>query len=402
MIYLLFSCGLMLSAVAAYYSIMGLIAIFSTAVIPIAIMGTALEVSKLVSASWLYRNWNTIPKLLKTYFTTAVVVLMILTSMGIFGYLSKAHLDQAVPTGDVVSKVAILDEQIKTEKDNINAARKQLTQLDSQVDQTLARTTDDRGADRSVQIRRSQAKERATLISEIQTSQAKIAKLNQERAPIASELRKVEAEVGPIKYIAALIYGDDNLDDTILEKSVRVVILMIVFVFDPLAVLLLIAANREMGNKRKEEDEEFEPVHITGTDNPIDFPKAVWQSNITTEIPEQEPNPAVWNSVVADLEKQVQQEEQTTIELAPIQAEPEMKGWMIQEPPKETPEEFKKVVKDYFHPEQPVAETMLYVNEEKEQDITFILDPKFDEQNPFAEKTAPPVRPNSRRKPTVE
>lgn len=397
----------MLSAVAAYYSIMGLIAIFSTAVIPIAIMGTALEVSKLVSASWLYTNWNNVPKLLKTYFTTAVVILMILTSMGIFGYLSKAHLDQAVPTGDVVSKVSILDEQIKTEKDNINAARKQLTQLDSQVDQTLARTTDDRGADRSVQVRRSQAKERSSLIAEIQTSQAKIAKLNQDRAPIASELRKVEAEVGPIKYIAALIYGNENLDDTILEKSVRVVILMIVFVFDPLAVLLLIAANREMINKRKEDEEEddgeYEPVHVhvTGTDNPIDFPKSVCVSTITTEIPEQESNPAVWNSVVVDLTKEMQQEE-TTIELAPILVEPDIKGWMIQKPPKETPEEFRKVVKDYFHPEQPVAETMLYVNEDREQDITFILDPKFDEQNPFAEKKAPAVRPNSRRKPSAE
>lgn len=406
MIYLLFSCGLMLSAVAAYYSIMGLIAIFSTAVIPIAIMGTALEVSKLVSASWLYTNWHTVPKLLKAYFTTAVVVLMILTSMGIFGYLSKAHLDQAVPTGDVVSKVSILDEQIKTEKDNINAARKQLTQLDSQVDQTLARTTDDRGADRSVQVRRSQAKERSALIAEIQTSQTKITKLNQDRAPIASELRKVEAEVGPIKYIAALIYGDDNLDDTILEKSVRVVILMIVFVFDPLAVLLLIAANREMSNRRKDDEqeddgEEYVPVHVTGTDNPIDFPKAVWTSTITTETPEQELNPAVWDSVVADLTKELHQEE-TTIELAPILVEPDTKGWLIQEPPKETPEEFRKVVKDYFHPEQPVAETMLYVNEDKEQDITFILDPKFDEQNPFAEKKAPAVRPNSRRKPTAE
>jgi hypothetical protein len=116
MTYLLFSCGLVLSAVAAYYSIMGLIAIFSTAVIPIAIMGSVLEASKLVSASWLYRNWNTAPKLLLTYFTTAVVVLMLLTSMGIFGYLSKAHLDQAVPTGDVVAKVAIIDEKIKTER----------------------------------------------------------------------------------------------------------------------------------------------------------------------------------------------------------------------------------------------------------------------------------------------
>jgi hypothetical protein len=415
MTYLLFSCGLMLSAVAAYYSVMGLIAIFSTAVIPIAIMGSVLEVSKLVSASWLYRNWNTIPKLLKTYFTTAVVVLMLLTSMGIFGYLSKAHLDQAVPTGDVASKIAILDEKIKTEKDNVDAARKAITQLDSQVDQTLARTTDDRGADRSVAIRRSQAKERANLLSEIQASQAKIAKLNEERAPIASELRKVEAEVGPIKYIAALIYGDDKLDDTLLEKSVRIVILMIVFVFDPLAVLLLIAANREILVKKPEEDDEeeyeYKGPHATGTDNPVDFPMVhtnphvtTWTSTTTYGEPEEEPNPAVWESVVSGLEKEPEEtKEETTIELAPINPEPDTKGWMIHEPPKETPEEFKKVVKDYFHPEEPIGETMLYVNEEPEREMTFVLDPKFDEQNPFMEKKpAPPVRPNSRRTPTDE
>lgn len=405
MTYLLFSCGLMLSAVAAYYSVMGLIAIFSTAVIPIAIMGSVLEVSKLVSASWLYRNWNTIPKLLKTYFTTAVVVLMLLTSMGIFGYLSKAHLDQAVPTGDVASKIAILDEKIKTEKDNVDAARKAITQLDSQVDQTLARTTDDRGADRSVAIRRSQAKERTNLLNEIQTSQAKIAKLNEERAPIASELRKVEAEVGPIKYIAALIYGDDKLDDTVLEKSVRIVILMIVFVFDPLAVLLLIAANREM--LVKPEDEEVEELTYPEIDPSmlkVDTQPTTWTSTTTTyEYPEpheEEPNPAVWNSMVAELQKEPQpeQQEETTIELAPINPEPEMKNsWLIQEPPKETPEEFKKVVKDYFHPEEPVGENMLYVNEEPEREITFVLDPVFNQKDPFDEKNVQVVLPDSRR-----
>ena len=410
MTYLLFSCGLMLSAVAAYYSVMGLIAIFSTAVIPIAIMGSVLEASKLVSASWLYRNWNDIPKLLKTYFTTAVVVLMLLTSMGIFGYLSKAHLDQAVPTGDVASKIAILDEKIKTEKDNVDAARKAISQLDSQVDQTLARTTDDKGADRSVAIRRSQAKERTNLLNEIQTSQAKIAKLNEERAPIASELRKVEAEVGPIKYIAALIYGDEKLDDTLLEKSVRIVILMIVFVFDPLAVLLLIAANREMMVKKPEDEEVVEEEEEQETQFPFPFvnpaavPPATWSFQTTETIePEQEPNPAVWNSVVAELEKEQEPQEETTIELAPINPEPDTNTWMIHEPPKETPEEFKKVVKDYFHPEEPVNETMLYVNEEPESEITFVLDPKFDETNPFMEKkTPPPVRPNSRRTPTEE
>ena len=187
--------------------------------------------------------------------------------MGIFGYLSKAHLDQAVPTGDVASKVAILDEKIKTEKDNVSAARRALQQMDAQVDQTIARTTDDKGAERSVQIRRGQQKERTALLADIGSAQARIARLNEERAPIASELRKVEAEVGPIKYIAALIYGD-NPDQNLLEKAVRIVILMIVLVFDPMAVLMLIAVNQTLSRK-----EENEPTTIPDQEAKDNFAK---------------------------------------------------------------------------------------------------------------------------------
>ncbi len=245
MTYLLFGVALSLSAVAAWYAIAGLVAIFAAAAIPIAIMGSLLEASKLVVASWLYRNWKEIPRLFKIYFFTALIVLMLLTSMGIFGFLSKAHLDQAVPTGDVVSKLNLIDEKIKIEKENINAARTAITQLDAQVNATLSRSDDTKGAERSIAIRRGQQNERTKLVNEIGASQAKIAKYNEERAPIASEVRKVEAEVGPIKYIAALLYAD-NPDEDILEKAVRVVILLIVFVFDPLAVLLLVAANWQM------------------------------------------------------------------------------------------------------------------------------------------------------------
>ncbi len=250
MTYLLFVTALGLSAVAAYYSIMGLVAIFAAAAIPIFIMGSLLEVSKLVVASWLYRSWKQIPRLMKVYFTTALVILMMLTSMGIFGFLSKAHLDQAVPTGDIAAKLSLIDEKIKTEKDNLNAARTELNQLDQQVNQTLNRTTDAAGADRSIAIRRGQQKDRARILNEIGTTQSKIAKLQEERAPIASEVRKVEAEVGPIKYIAQLIYGQEAQDADFLEKAVRIVILMIVSVFDPLAVLLLIAANWQMRNEK--------------------------------------------------------------------------------------------------------------------------------------------------------
>jgi hypothetical protein len=252
---LLFITALALSACAAYYSIMGLVAIFAAAVIPILIMGSLLEASKLVVASWLYRSWKEIPLLMKTYFTTALLVLMMLTSMGIFGYLSKAHLDQAVPSGDVAAKLSLIDEKIKTEKENLNANRKELNQLDVQVDQTISRTTDANGADRAISIRRGQQKDRARILNEIGQTQAKIAKLNEERAPIASEVRKVEAEVGPIKYIAAILYGD-NPDADLLEKAVRIVIMMIVAVFDPLAVLLLIAAS--WNSKKENEDKGLE------------------------------------------------------------------------------------------------------------------------------------------------
>ena len=251
MTYLLFAVALSLSAIAAYYAVMGLIAIFAAAVVPIAVMGTLLEVSKLTVASWLYQNWKGIPKLLKGYFTIALIVLMLLTSMGIFGFLSKAHLDQAVPSGDVASKLALIDEKIKTEKENINASRKELSQLDAQVDQTIGRTTDASGAERAIAIRRGQQKDRARILKDIGDSQAKVAKLNEERAPIASEVRKVEAEVGPIKYIAALIY-EESASEEVLEKAVRIVTIMIVLVFDPLAVLLLIAANWNLRNGIKQ------------------------------------------------------------------------------------------------------------------------------------------------------
>ena len=254
MTYLLFAVALSLSAIAAYYAVMGLIAIFAAAVVPIAVMGTLLEVSKLTVASWLYQNWKGIPKLLKGYFTIALIVLMLLTSMGIFGFLSKAHLDQAVPSGDVASKLALIDEKIKTEKENINASRKELSQLDAQVDQTIGRTTDASGAERAIAIRRGQQKDRARILKDIGDSQARVAKLNEERAPIASEVRKVEAEVGPIKYIAALIY-EENASEEILEKAVRFVIILIVLVFDPLAVLLLIAANWQLKNESDTKNE---------------------------------------------------------------------------------------------------------------------------------------------------
>ena len=234
-------CGLCLSAVAIYYSVAGLVSIFAAAVVPIIIMGTVLEVSKLVATVWLKQNWFIAPRAIKAYLLVAIFLLMFITSMGIFGYLSKAHMDQNLVSGDVSAKISIYDEKIKIAKENIDANRKALKQLDDAVDQVMGRSTTEAGADKAVAIRRSQQKERGRLLAEIEAEQKKISKLNEEAAPIRAEVRKVEAEVGPIKYIAALIYGD-NADNNMLESAVRWVIIMIVIVFDPLAVILLLAS----------------------------------------------------------------------------------------------------------------------------------------------------------------
>jgi hypothetical protein len=237
--------ALIISISAAYYSILGLTAIFAAAFWPIVILGSSLEVGKIVSTLWLHKYWHRAELQYKVYLCSAVAILMLLTSMGVFGFLSKAHTDQSLVSGDVIAKISIYDEKIKQARDNIDMSRKALAQMDAAVDQTMGRSTTEQGADKAAQLRRSQATERNRLLREIDTEQKKIQTLNDQRAPIAAEVRKVEAEVGPIKYIAALIYGD-NPEANVLEKSVRWVIILIVIVFDPLALTLLLAATKTL------------------------------------------------------------------------------------------------------------------------------------------------------------
>ena len=245
--------ALIISAIAAYYSIIGLAAIFSAAVIPIMIMGASLEVGKVTAAVWLKMYWERASLLYKFYLVPAVAFLMLLTSMGIFGFLSKAHSDQSLVSGDSMARVAIYDEKIKIARENIDANRKVLKQYDEAVDQVMGRSSDEKGADKAVSIRRSQQKERARLQAEIETEQKKISQLNEERAPLAAENRKIESEVGPIKYIAALIYGD-NPDQNVLERAVRLVIIIIVLVFDPLALVLILAAQQSIKWAKEERE----------------------------------------------------------------------------------------------------------------------------------------------------
>lgn len=266
--------ALTLSAIAAWYSVVGLTALFAAAVLPIIIMGGSLEVAKVVTTVWLHRYWDKCKWAMKTYLTGAVVVLALVTSMGIFGFLSKAHMDQGIPTGDVAAQIQLIEEKINIQKElivsertNIEAARKTLSQMDAQLTARLDRGDSEAGVERAVQIRAQQRRERTALNSEISAAQKRIEtynkeiqNLNLEKAPIAAKFRKIEAEVGPIKYIAALIYGD-NPDTATLERAVRWVIILLIFVFDPLALMLVIAAissyKWEFETKKEEKLEPF-------------------------------------------------------------------------------------------------------------------------------------------------
>ena len=260
--------ALLLSLVAAYYSVAGLTAIFSAAAIPVIIMGGSLELGKIAATVWLHNNWRRAGIMFKLYLIPAIAFLMVLTSMGIFGYLSKAHSDQSLVSGDVQSRIAIYDEKIKTARENIEANRKQLKQMDEAVDQVMGRSQDEKGADKAVSIRKAQSRDRSALAKDIETNQKLIAKLNDEAAPIRAEVRKVEAEVGPIKYIAAFIYGETN--EGLLEKAVTWVIILIVIVFDPLAVIMLLAAQMTFGWKKEEITPKYEPDDGPLTDEQVE------------------------------------------------------------------------------------------------------------------------------------
>jgi len=239
--------ALSLSAVAAYYSIVGLTAIFSGAFWSILIMGTILETAKVITTSWLYKNWRTAPALIRYYLSVAVVVLMFVTSLGIFGFLSKAHIETTSNVGAGIEMVSILDQKIETEKARITSSQRVLTQLDQSV-QTLMDAQRVRGENGAIALRNSQKPERDSMSQTIDEATDKLTVLMQEKSTITTEQRKIEVEVGPLKYIAQMIYGEVN--DDLMEKAVRYVIMTLIFVFDPLALLLLISAN--MGLAKEE------------------------------------------------------------------------------------------------------------------------------------------------------
>ena len=230
--------GIAISIIAAGYSIIGLATLFAGAAVPIIAMGSALEVGKLVAASWLYQNWNSdIPRLLKAYLFSAIIILIFITSIGIFGFLSKAHLDQVKPQSGNALNIQVLDKQINQQQVIIDRAEKTLNSLDKALDKYI----DMEYVSRGLKEREKQKPERDQLNKTINEATAKIVELNKSKSQIELEQIKIEAEVGPLKYVAELIYGEDAKSH--FDEAVRIIILILIFVFDPLAVLLLIAAN---------------------------------------------------------------------------------------------------------------------------------------------------------------
>jgi hypothetical protein len=235
--------ALSIAGIAAWFSIAGLVAIFAASPLSITIMAGALEVGKLITASWLYRNWRATGFLLKTYLTIAVIVLMLITSMGIFGYLSKAHLDQNASANSNSLQIQQLERQIGVQERTIRDAELVTEQLDTTV-QTLIEYDRIRGPTGAIATRESQAEERAQLNAAITGALAEIDVLQEKLLPLQQEKLEVELKVGPLKYVSELIYGESA--ETEIDRAVRLFILLLVFVFDPLAIMLVIAANKSL------------------------------------------------------------------------------------------------------------------------------------------------------------
>jgi len=275
--YLTLLVAFLLSGVAGYYSIVGLMAIFAGAQISIAIMGGVLEIAKLLVASWLYRNWKQAPVLIKTYLMFSLFVLMVITSTGIYGYLSKAHVESSANVQVVRTNISLIDVKIQTQKDKQERLNKQIQNLDKNLDALY----NSKNAIRGTSELNKQKSQRELLNKEIDEITKNIQSLELEKSTINQQLKTEELKVGPIRYVAELFFN--KADNDVLEKSIRYLIIIIVLVFDPLAILLIVAANLSL--KQKDEvvfnvpqKRKYKKVKIASTKDGKE-----WQNN-TAEI----------------------------------------------------------------------------------------------------------------------
>ena len=221
-----FLTAIALSGIAAFYSVVGLAQIFPGSFWPIILMGSVLEGAKLVTVSWLYNNWSVTVRIMRYYFLVSIFLLMGITSMGIFGYLSRAHIETNVEVGsnNVQLQTLIQQEKIVNER---------LTYL-------MQRAGDPATASKKID-------------KNIQEAQLELKSISEQKLPLLKVENKLMAEVGPIRYIAELLY--EKNDPSFIDKAVRFVIMIIIFVFDPLAILLLIASNQTFQRYKQAKEE---------------------------------------------------------------------------------------------------------------------------------------------------
>ena len=230
------SAGIAISAISAWYSIVGLTAIFAGAFWSIVIMGATLEIGKIVTATYLYRNWKSLSLLITTYFISAVMILMAITSMGTFGYLSKAHIEHTSDSQNIDAKLERIDQMITRERERIVRAERVQSQLDASINSLIEQKYVVVG----LEARRKQESERKDIAERIREYQTTIDKLTDEKIPLQQSMRDARREVGPIRYVAELIYGSS--DTELMERSIRGIIILLVLVLDPLAILLIMVS----------------------------------------------------------------------------------------------------------------------------------------------------------------
>ena len=244
----------LIAACAAYFSITGLAALFAAALVPVIIMATVLEFGKIGATFFLHRFWHDLPGQLKYPLTMMVVILMLITSMGIFGFLSKGHLEQETPAEIGGLQIERIDQQITREKQNISRQEAQLKRLQGIVD-TLIEYDRIRGRDGADATLEKQQPERDEIQASMDKAYERINTLQEKRLPLQSEVSSIEAKLGPIKYVAELFGYDLATDPDGKGKAVRIVIVLFMLAFDPLAIWLVMAADWAFMRHRKEKGE---------------------------------------------------------------------------------------------------------------------------------------------------
>lgn len=255
-IVLIFLTAIVISSVAAYFSIVGLGALFAATFWGVVVMAAALEVGKIVTTKWVHANWSKRSSswLFKVFLCICIVSLMTVTSLGIYGYLSKGHLEQSAPKAGLEIQVTQLETQIKQREEENTRLQTRLDQINRITDKTL-----ETSARQGLRASERQKREATQIQSEIDENYKEINELNEKLIPLKMQNSEVEAKLGPVKYVAELFGWKDP------EVAVRMIIVLIMIAFDPLAICLFIAGSISLAEWREERKKREQSI----TDEPV-------------------------------------------------------------------------------------------------------------------------------------